>query len=344
MRVLNVQNVEQALRDGIQLVKDFGYVRESRAGATIAVDTPVTTVYGRPWERVLSNPQRDANPFFHLMESLWIIEGRRDVKFLTEFNKRMAEYSDDGIVFNAPYGFRMRKGVNAHKDQIEDVIKELKEKPDTRQAVLQIWDDQDLGKQTTDKACNMSVVFRVRNNRLDITVYNRSNDMVWGAYGANAVQFSMLQEYVSARTQIPMGNYYQVSNDFHVYTSGPGGRLWDTLRTANWKDYQNPYAGVNINDLVLMKPDDMKDFDRDLKVFFQTYDWYGYIGIVNNNQAFESKYFNDLVIPMLICHYIYKTSGKEAALQHAAGVNAVDWKLAVTNWLNNRKGATDVIQ
>jgi hypothetical protein len=48
-------------------------------------------------------------------------------------------------------------------------------------------------------------------------VTNRSNDIVWGAYGANAVHFSYLLEYVASSIGVKVGRYWQVSNDFHIY-------------------------------------------------------------------------------------------------------------------------------
>ena len=41
--------------------------------------------------------------------AIWIVLGRKDVEFLTIFNKRMADYSDDGKTFHAPYGWRLRR-------------------------------------------------------------------------------------------------------------------------------------------------------------------------------------------------------------------------------------------
>jgi len=132
----------------------------------------------------------------------------------------MAEYSDDGQVFNAPYGYRLRQLFtdegNCNIDQLDSVIQTLSKDPNSRQAVCQIWDVEDLEKTTKDKACNMSIVFRIRNGKLCMTVYNRSNDMIWGAYGANVVQFSMIQEYVAAHLGLPLGEYTQVSNSYHI--------------------------------------------------------------------------------------------------------------------------------
>lgn len=335
MKVINVRNVSEALSAGIQLMQSQGEKLSSRNGDTLEVPSPVTTVYNLPWERVLSSPVRDANPFFHLMESLWIIKGRQDVKFLTEFNKRMVDYSDDGVVFNAPYGHRIRN--HGVADQLEQVINTLQNDPMSRQAVCQIWDQKDLMKKTKDKACNMSIVFRIRDGELCITVYNRSNDMIWGAHGANVVQFSMIQEYVAARLGIPMGTYSQVSNSYHVYLDGPGGELWDKLSeqytyNAATEKYDDPNQEGN---LVLMDQNQMHEFDRDLTVLFSMYDKYG-LAEIGEMTCWESDYFNKLVIPMLSVFLVHKRHGAKVALEYAKKIEAHDWRTAVVVWLAKR--------
>jgi hypothetical protein len=51
---------------------------------------------------------RDANPFFHVMETLWMLAGRNDLPWLVRFNKRFASYSDDGgNTQPGAYGYQM---------------------------------------------------------------------------------------------------------------------------------------------------------------------------------------------------------------------------------------------
>ena len=114
MYVINAENVNDALDQGLRLMAAEGVAVPSRNGMTLELPAPVTTVYKNPAQRVLVSSARDANPFFHLMESLWILAGRDDVKFLSEFNKRMVDFSDDRTVFNAPYGYRLRKTFGHH--------------------------------------------------------------------------------------------------------------------------------------------------------------------------------------------------------------------------------------
>lgn len=338
MKVINCIDVNSALYFGIQKMVAEGEPLSSRAGDTLEIPSPVATTYSKPWQRVLINKDRDANPFFHLMEALWILAGRDDVKFLKEFNSRMGEYSDDSVVFNAPYGYRLRHHFSSefslYKDQLESIISILKKDPNSRQAVAQIWDVADIEKDTKDKACNMSIVFRIRSNKLCMIVYNRSNDMIWGAYGANVVQFSMIQEYVAAHLGLPMGEYTQVSNSFHVYTTGAGGEVWDRLKDT--KEYNiDPYSQVN--NTIHLNDDDIsiEYFDSDLKLFFNVYDIEG-LEILSRFDNWESNYFNNLIIPMLQTLLVHKRDGAKEALQFTQNIQADDWRIACQHWLEKR--------
>ena len=108
MEVLRVRNVNHALPLGLTLLYDNGVARKSRAGNVIEYPEPVTTVYSRPRERVLFGYERNANPFFHFMEGLWMLDGRNDVKGVASYVKRMETYSDDGKILQGAYGHRWR--------------------------------------------------------------------------------------------------------------------------------------------------------------------------------------------------------------------------------------------
>ncbi|MHC4157178.1 MAG: thymidylate synthase [Planctomycetota bacterium] len=129
-----------------------------------------------------------------------MLAGRNDVEWLAYFNANIANYSDDGEKFHGAYGYRWRKHFEG--DQLMDIARALKANHDCRRQVLQIWDAcDDLGRCSKDLPCNLTVHFQIGGTRirpvLNMTVFNRSNDVVWGAYGANAVHFSMLQEYMA---------------------------------------------------------------------------------------------------------------------------------------------------
>lgn len=335
MKVIEAFSVNSALHTGIQTMLDYGEVLPSRNGDTLEIPTPVTTVYQYPSKKVLINPVRDANPFFHIMEAIWILAGRKDVRFLNEFNSQMVNYSDDGVEFNAPYGYRLRNGnVGMQRDQIASVISILQKDENSRQAVCQIWDENDLNKTTKDKACNMSIVFRIRGYGLEMTVYNRSNDMLWGAYGANIVQFSTIMEYVAAKLNTHLGCYYQVSNSFHVYTTGKGGELWDKMVSTHNDMYMDPYKS-HVKRQVKINHNDVELLDVDLRTLFYLYDRHG-LKECCFYTYYQSDYFNHLIIPMLNTFVTYKLRGSYYAAMETEAIQADDWRLAANIWLSNR--------
>lgn len=157
----------------------------SRYGSVIRVEEPVTITYTKPSKRVLFHPVRDANPFLHLIEALWMLAGQNRVQSLAHFAKRMAEFSDDdltsgeipfrgtshgstdftgGYMWGA-YGYRWRNWFKW--DQLESCIKILRSDKITRRVVLGMWEPRDLQrveKQPTckDVPCNLLVMFSPR--------------------------------------------------------------------------------------------------------------------------------------------------------------------------------------
>lgn len=106
-----------------------------------------------PQKRTLLYPRRGNNPFATLAETMWVLSGRNDVKWLSMFLSRAKEFSDDYNsetgegVWRAGYGPRIRnwqgfngKGDIVTVDQLEFVINQLKKDSGTRQAVISIWD------------------------------------------------------------------------------------------------------------------------------------------------------------------------------------------------------------
>lgn len=99
------------------------------------------------------------------------------------------------------------------------IAEALKRNPEDRRQVLQMWDPViDLGRGGKDLPCNLEATFQINTEgKLELTVFNRSNDTIWGAYGANAVHFSFLLEYMANWIGVPMGVYRQISVNYHAY-------------------------------------------------------------------------------------------------------------------------------
>ena len=74
MITIFADTLDEAYTDGLGTLVALGETETSQRGSVLVMDCPVTTVYGRPNYRVLFNERRDANPFFHLVESVWMLQ------------------------------------------------------------------------------------------------------------------------------------------------------------------------------------------------------------------------------------------------------------------------------
>jgi hypothetical protein len=344
MEVIRVRNVQQALPETLSRLEACGIPENSRNGPVRVFPSPVTTVYGKPCERVLFWPKRDANPFFHLMEGLWMLAGRDDVAFVAGFASNMRSFSDDGRRLHGAYGYRWRFAFG--RDQLAKLIKLLRANPRSRRAVLQMWDCRlDLTEKeegaSRDLPCNTQVYFSQHAGYLNMTVCCRSNDVIWGALGANAVHFSMLQEYIAAMIGLEVGVYYQVSNNHHAYVDKFNELkelIWEvpdavsmlTRGDNQWSGHPRcPYVQGAVSPYSLVE--DIKTWDRDLALFFED----------PTSNGFSNPFFAQVAKPVYWAHMAWRKKEDperyEKALEIIEQCQASDWKRACEEWLLRRK-------
>lgn len=378
---LTYRNVNFAFRDLVMKFRDRTIpIRQmsSRNGPVLMIDEPVTITYTHPTERVLINPARDCNPFFHLYEAIWMVAGCQDVEPVAFYAKRMKQFSDDGHTLNGAYGYRWRyanereeeveTGIGIQKDwktvdQLQILIDHLKAKPDSRRAVLQMWNvEDDLLKidSSKDVCCNTSAMFSLRDDSvglgkgpfhpdvvrdlaelgkpiaptyLDMTVTNRSNDLIWGLLGANVVHFSFLQEYMAARLGVQVGVYNHFTNNLHVYTES---NSW--FKPDEWLA---PYTDQFLRSLVeadgyrssLLGSDPLQ-LDRDLR-WFATVHGTSTEKLITERR-YETLFLQETAVPMLRAFRCYKFGDHEGARIHLGIVKDDYWRLAGSQWLEKR--------
>lgn len=328
MLVINARNVNDAWSQAQALIQEIGEESESRNGPVLVAPTPITTVYAKPVERVLWAAKRDANPFFHLLESLWMLAGRADVEWLAKILPRMADFSDNGKTFHGAYGYRWRNAFGA--DQLNPIIDALKKNPKCRRQVLQIWSARyDLGKDTKDTPCNLTVNFQVRDRyngpELDMVVFNRSNDIVMGCYGANAVHFSFLHEYMAQRIGVGVGAYTQISCNWHAYVNTLGKMSDGSLGPVD-----DPYTTdpLYVAPVPLVTPNAGSIFDHELKYFMR--------GIALEKMAWRNQFFPSVAVPFYKAYIAWRGKEKGVAADTIKAMPQCDWKLAATAWMARR--------
>lgn len=160
-----------------------------------------------PGHSVLRNPYRKLNYGFMFAEFFWMLGGHNDVASISRFNKKIAEYSDDGYTFFGAYGPRL-------ESQIGHVIHALKTSRDTRQAVMSIW--RPSPPITKDVPCTVMMHFMIRDFKLELNVYMRSND-VWLGFPYDVFNFTSIQKYVASAVDCKLGTYRHIVGSMHLY-------------------------------------------------------------------------------------------------------------------------------
>ena len=248
---------------------DFGIKREmhgfqaNTASACYEIPEPVVVKIEDPTARQILIPERKWNRVLPYAESLWMILGSNDLDDLPgHFVKSVYNFSDDGHTWRGGYGPRIRrytgisnqyyrslnnKKISSQEDQAKDsfvnvdqlryVIETLRNEPTSRQALITIHDpakDSLLGLKTRDIPCTRSLHFMIVDGKLNLYVWMRSNDFIWGAQAVNIPNFTLMQQYVAKILNVPMGSYFHVVDNFHFYESSK--ELVETLAEVKMED------------------------------------------------------------------------------------------------------------
>jgi thymidylate synthase len=179
-----------------------------------------TLVLTNPRARVIASAARGVDYSFAAAEFLWYWEGREDLEFLTPYNKRIAEFSNDGRTLNSAYGKRIFDRPSRNSQWVK-VVDELVMNPDSRRAVLEVFRHEDLWDGNKDVPCTLSLQFFIRDGLLNLHVVMRSNDVFWGL-PYDAFSFTLLQECMllalrDAGLSIELGTYTHTVGSLHVY-------------------------------------------------------------------------------------------------------------------------------
>lgn len=185
--------------------------------------------------------ERKYNLVYSVAESMLLISKKNETKYFTRFNANMANFSDDGITLNGSYGYRIA-------DKIDYVVNRLKSDKDSRQAVLTIYQN-DVTKITKDPPCTMNLHFLIRDNKLNLIVYMRSNDIIWGT-PYDVFMFTTLQRLVANQLNIYVGWYRHIPSSFHVYS-----QHYDLLKAMKDCEAVSTYLPFDLDDYRKMAND-----------------------------------------------------------------------------------------
>lgn len=158
---------------------------------------------------VPTNIGRRLNMKIGAAETIHLIAGVSDVVQLdSASNGRFSQFTDDGILQGA-YGPRVFK-------QVPAALTRLAHDSSTRQAVISIWQPDELEYDHRDTPCTLALDFRIINDKLCMYTVMRSNDL-WLGLPYDIMMFTRLQSAMAWALGVRVGEYTHTALSLHLY-------------------------------------------------------------------------------------------------------------------------------
>ena len=195
-----------------ELLKPSECIKTSRGPTREILGT--TLVLENPRAR-LSRSETRGTAFSALGELCWYLSKRKDLSFIKYYIPKYEEESEDGESIYGGYGPRLFNFRHKY-DQVSRVIELLKEKKTTRRAVIQIFDAEDIIKKRKEIPCTCVLQFFIRDEKLIMSTYMRSNDAYLGL-PHDIFSFTMIQEIIARSLRLDIGIYIHIVGSLHIY-------------------------------------------------------------------------------------------------------------------------------
>jgi thymidylate synthase len=152
-------------------------------------------------------------------ELLWFLQGGTNIKYLNDNGVSIwNEWADENGNLGPIYGCQWRswpKTDGQHVDQITQVIKQIKETPDSRRMIVSAWNVGDLDKMKLPP-CHAFFQFYVADGKLSCQLYQRSADIFLGI-PFNIASYALLTLMVAQSCNLEPGELIHTLGDAHLY-------------------------------------------------------------------------------------------------------------------------------
>jgi thymidylate synthase len=171
---------------------------------------PLSFTLTNPLNRAVTLKERKMNHAFGLIEALQFTSGTTNGAQQIRYNSNIKNWVDpiSGEI-EAAYGVLTAP-------QVPYVIETLTKDPDSRQAILSIYNGQLHQRPMLNVPCTCTLQFFLRQGALELVVYMRSNDVWWGT-PYDVFQFTAMQEMIACALGARLGKYTHTAGSSHVY-------------------------------------------------------------------------------------------------------------------------------
>ena len=169
----------------------------------------------QPYVRFANFEHRKLNLNYIKDEFQWYLKGNRFDTSITEKASMWKGIIDDDGGINSNYG----QYIFGEQQQFLGAANQLLEDKDSRRASIVILTHEKLG--AKDTPCTYAMNFRIRQNKLNMSVHMRAQDAIFGM-GNDAPAFSFVHEMMyqylkDTYKELEYGNYHHTADSFHVY-------------------------------------------------------------------------------------------------------------------------------
>jgi thymidylate synthase len=238
--LFSANSIDDLMRESIADVLNRGVRIRPSKGPALELQSVVLEL-ANPLAR-LSRSETRGRLFSALGETCWYLAGTSDASFITYYLEGYSEFVENDRLWGG-YGPRWFSfgGVN----QVEYVIRKLRSNPESRQAVIQVFDRTDVAHDHLDVPCTCTLQFLIRSGQLLLIAHMRSNDAYLGL-PHDVFAFTFLQELIARSIDVPLGTYVHMVGSFHVYESNFASAT--TFLGEGWQ------AGVAMPEMPLADP------------------------------------------------------------------------------------------
>lgn len=209
---LTAKSLDDLLYRVLHRILDRGRRTQPRKGSALEI-TGVLLQLSNPRAR-LSLAERRSVLFGALGELFWYLSKDNKLAFISYYLPKYGEASDDGRTVFGGYGPRLFRKDGL--DQLRSVCALLDKHPDSRRAVVQLFDAADLETYRKDIPCTCSLQLLLRDRRLHMLTTMRSNDAYRGL-PHDVFAFTMLQELLARSLGVELGTYKHAVGSLHLY-------------------------------------------------------------------------------------------------------------------------------
>lgn len=209
---LRGQTLDDLMRSVIQAIQENGERIETSKGSCTEL-TGILLELDNPLAR-LSRTETRGKPFSSLGELCWYLAKSDELSFIEYYLPKYKSSAEDGKLPGA-YGPRLFNW-DDRINQMGNIAKRLTAKPNSRRAAIQLFQASDIEVEHEDTPCTCTLQLMLRDGKLNMIAYMRSNDVYWGL-PHDIFCFTMLQEILAKELSAELGTYKHVVGSLHLY-------------------------------------------------------------------------------------------------------------------------------